>query len=142
MSTTGSLYTFGDNQKGQLGQGRHSKMHQELPTEVLQINDSVRQVSCGFRHTLVLTSNGVYGFGQNSKHELGLGDSHQASQREFTEPLKLDHLDIHRLVRVSAGGFSAALTDQNQIIIWGTGLFGTFRTPQRVCMDEVRFGDI
>ena len=43
---------------------------------------------------------------------------------------------------MAAGGFSLALTDQNQVLVWGTGNFGTFGTPQKVCMDGVRFTDI
>lgn len=35
-------------------------------------------VSCGFRHTLILTDTGkVYGIGTNKRNELGLGNSAQ-----------------------------------------------------------------
>ena len=143
ISTSGSLYTFGDNSKGQLGLGPRAKIHVESPQEVIDVPETVRQVACGFRHTLVLANNGnVYGMGNNRRHELGLGESARSREPEFNTPLKLSHLEIHRITKVAAGGFSAAVTVTNQLIIWGTGQFGAFRTPQKVCMDDVRFCDI
>ena len=73
---------------------------------------------------------------------MGLGDSPQAVENNFYAPLKLDQLDIHNIVHIAAGGFSAAITDQNQLIVWGTGQFGVFSTPQKVCMDGIYFSDI
>lgn len=71
-------------------------------------------MSCGYRHTLVLTIKGsIYGFGSNRRHEMGLGDSPQAVENNFYAPIKLDQLDIHNNVHVAAGGFSASITDQN-----------------------------
>lgn len=73
---------------------------------------------------------------------MGLGDSPQAVENNFYAPLKLDQLDIHNNVHVAAGGFSASITDQNELIVWGTGQFGVFSTPQKVCMDNISFSDI
>jgi len=39
------------------------------------------------------------------------------------------HLQMHEIVNVAAGGFSAALTSNQQIILWGTGEFGRFTNP-------------
>ena len=52
---------------------------------------------------------------------MGLGDTPDAAEQTFFVPLKLKQLDIHRIVKVAAGSFSAALTDQNQLIVWGSG---------------------
>jgi len=51
-------------------------------------------------------------------------------------------LEIHDIKKVCAGSFSAALTSNNQLIIWGQGEFGTFKTPQKVCIDQVNFVDV
>jgi alpha-tubulin suppressor-like RCC1 family protein len=83
------LYTFGDNQFGQLGLGRSRQFLVESPCEVLGISEPVRQVAAGYRHTLVLTYGGVYGFGSNSTHEMGLGDLAIANEPEFSYPQKL-----------------------------------------------------
>jgi len=60
---------------------------------------------------------------------MGLGESSDAVTNNFFTPLKLDQLSIHNLVHCSAGGFSAAITELNQLIVWGTGQFGVFSTP-------------
>ena len=84
----------------------------DRPTRVQDILDEVLQVSCGYRHTLVLTSKGqLFGFGSNRRHEMGLGDSPLAVENNFFAPLKLDALLIHNIVHTVAGGFSAAITD-------------------------------
>ena len=49
------------------------KLHTDRPTLVTGINEEVVSVSCGYRHSLLLTENGtVYGMGSNRKFELGL----------------------------------------------------------------------
>ena len=42
---------------------------------------------------------------------MGLGELPEASQSNFFAPLKLKQLEIHNVVKVAAGFFSAALTD-------------------------------
>lgn len=80
--------------------------------------------------------------GSNLQHEMGLGDSLLAQEPSFFYPLKLVQLEIHKVKKIAAGGFSAAITDQKQLIIWGSGSFGTFSTPQKVCMEGIEFSDI
>jgi alpha-tubulin suppressor-like RCC1 family protein len=49
------------------------KLHNDRPTPVNGIPEEIVSVSCGNRHTLVLTDHGtVYGMGTNKKYELGL----------------------------------------------------------------------
>jgi hypothetical protein len=36
---------------------------------------------------------------------------------------------MHEITQISAGGFSAVLTSTQNIILWGTGEFGCFKTP-------------
>ena len=125
VTQAGQLYTFGDNSQGQLGLGNgvfRTQVFVSKPTRVQDILDEVTRVSCGYRHTLALTVKGhIYGFGSNRRHEMGLGDSTQAVENNFYAPLKLEQLLIHNVVHVAAGGFSAAITDHNELIVWGTG---------------------
>lgn len=45
--------------------------------------------------------------------------------------------------KVSAGAFSAAITSNNELLIWGTGEFGVVAQPQKVYMDgDVKFTDM
>jgi hypothetical protein len=36
------------------------------------------------------------------------------------------------MVRIRAGSFSAALSADQQLFVWGRGIFGEFYTPHRV----------
>ena len=68
-------------------------------------------MSCGYRHTLVLTENGkVYGFGNNRRHELGLGNTTHGSNLKVPLPAKIHSLEMYMITKVVAGAFSAALT--------------------------------
>jgi hypothetical protein len=33
------------------------------------------------------------------------------------------------ITKVVAGNFSVALTNQNEVLVWGSGEFGSFSTP-------------
>ena len=58
LTTSGALYTFGDNSMGQLGLGNgvfKSQTCVEKPTRVQDIFESIKQFSCGHKHTLALT---------------------------------------------------------------------------------------
>lgn len=134
------LMTCGDNSNGQCGQGNDSEIFIPTPKLVLSIQEPIKQVSSGYRHTLCLTKRGiVFGFGSNRTHEMGLGESKFSSQKEFHVPLRMTHLEMHDITQVAAGGFSAALTSSKSIIIWGSGEFGQFVYPQKVCIEGINF---
>ena len=43
--------------------------------------------------------------------------------------MKIESLSGLGIAKVIAGGFSAALSAQNQLLVWGEGDFGVFKTP-------------
>ena len=49
---------------------------------------------------------------------------------------------MYIITKVVAGGFSAALTSQSEILVWGQGEFGSFLSPQKIYMDDIRFVDV
>ena len=65
------VFLWGDNYAGQLGQG--DDIHRDHPTLLKTItSESVKQISLGFQHGLVLTESGtVYGVGKNDRYQLG-----------------------------------------------------------------------
>lgn len=66
------LIGFGDNTWGQLGIGKCSSG--KFPTPVHFFDDKkIEEIRCGEQHTLVKTSNALYGFGGNNEGQLGLG---------------------------------------------------------------------
>ena len=63
IKTDGSLWGFGRNDAGQLGDG--TTTNRNTPTMI--ISSGVAQVACGHKHTLVLKTDGsLWTFGQNS----------------------------------------------------------------------------
>lgn len=65
------------------------KLHSDRPVLVTGISEEVTSVSCGFRHTLVLTDHGiVYGFGSNKRFELGLFNNQPTMSKVIT-PIRI-----------------------------------------------------
>ena len=44
----------------------------------------------------------------------------------------LEELSFAKMVKIRAGSFSAALSTDQQMFVWGRGIFGEFYTPHRV----------
>ncbi|XP_073226432.1 ultraviolet-B receptor UVR8-like isoform X2 [Cicer arietinum] len=75
-SADGDVYAFGGNQFGQLGTGddQAETLPRLLDCPSLE-NINVKTVSCGARHTALVTDNGkVFCWGWNKYGQLGLGD--------------------------------------------------------------------
>jgi alpha-tubulin suppressor-like RCC1 family protein len=67
-----NVWSFGDNQYGQLGLGDNQR--RDIPT--LLENIKARSISCGRWHTMIIDlSNNVLAFGNNDYGQLGLGDN-------------------------------------------------------------------
>jgi alpha-tubulin suppressor-like RCC1 family protein len=139
VTPSGDLYTLGDNSEGQLGLGIDYKTFTDKPTLVTGVLDRIQSVACGYRHTLVLTERGqVYGMGSNRRYELGM----QPQTPKCLAPHRIQALDIYNVTKVKAGSFSAALTSEQEILVWGTGEFGQVQSPIKICTEGVRFKDI
>jgi len=72
LKEDGSLWAFGDNERGQLGDGTF--ISRTMPTMV--IPNGVVSVKAGLWHSLVLKEDGsVWGFGFNEYGQLGIGST-------------------------------------------------------------------
>lgn len=109
----GVLYTWGNNDKGQLGTGDTTS--RKKPTKVKLDTDAVN-VWCGDKVTLVQTSdNNVYGFGDNSGNMLGFKTrSAVLKTPTINEYLSGDTIDKI----VFSDGFALALI---RGAVWGWG---------------------
>ncbi|TVU36538.1 hypothetical protein EJB05_18475, partial [Eragrostis curvula] len=76
-STDGDVYSFGGNQFGQLGTGSdQAETVPKLVDATSLENKNARAVSCGARHSAIITDEGeVFCWGWNKYGQLGLGDS-------------------------------------------------------------------
>ncbi|KAJ6830814.1 ultraviolet-B receptor UVR8-like [Iris pallida] len=89
ISDDGDVYSFGGNQFGQLGTGsdQAETLPKLLEAECLE-NKNAKVVSCGARHSAIITEDGsVFCWGWNKYGQLGLGD---ATDRSIPSPVPID----------------------------------------------------
>ena len=104
ITEDGSLYMWGRNDYGQLGDG--TKGDRSNPVKIM---DHVRSVSLGAEHSGAITEDGsLYMWGSNSYGQLGTNDR--------SKPVKImDHVRS-----VSLGGWhSGAITEDGSLYMWG-----------------------
>jgi E3 ubiquitin-protein ligase HERC4 len=78
LTKGGQLYTWGDNQFGQLGIGPAAvgkKVAVPSPLDCLTPLP-IRSIACGAHHSFIVSHSGaVYAWGKNNMGQLGLGDT-------------------------------------------------------------------
>ncbi|XP_065506291.1 protein RCC2 [Caloenas nicobarica] len=78
ITAEGKLWSWGRNEKGQLGQGDTKRVEAPKLIEVLG-GEAIVLAACGRNHTLALTESGsVFAFGENKMGQLGLGNQTDA----------------------------------------------------------------
>jgi alpha-tubulin suppressor-like RCC1 family protein len=97
----GTVRTFGENTQGQLGV--NDTTSRLTPVQVWGISSSATAVSCGYRHTVVLLTDGtVRTFGWNNTGQLGVGDT---TSRQT--PVQV--LNISTAMAVGGGAYHTAV---------------------------------
>lgn len=132
LTNDGRVWTFGDNQYGQLGvsSGVTSRATPAaLPPFSLA---TITSVSAGYYYTLALANNGtVYGWGHDSKGQLGNGQS--GSGTYLFAPVQV--LSLTNAAAISAGSYSSfAFDTQGRLFAWGwnsSGQLGDGTTTDR-----------
>lgn len=111
---SGSVYTFGQNDVGQLGLS-NDVPEKGRPTKVEELDNCV-QICCGGMHTLSLSNTGsVFSFGCDDEGALGreADDENCFTPTEISLPAKV--------IQVSAGdSHSAALLEDGRLFAWGS----------------------
>lgn len=111
------------------------------PTKV-RVDIPIKQISLGYKHSLFLSvDHQVFGVGLNKNSELGQNFTLFANESTVYDPIIIPALQDQGVKKVVAGHFSAAINMDNQVMIWGTGEFGTIRAPQKLFMDKVEYKD-
>lgn len=127
----GHLWTWGDGEHGQLGQGDVEP--RQAPSRVIVgvgADGSVLgwgrvvMVACGNLHTLVLTADGkVWSCGCGSWGRLGLGDTRDRHTPTLVRPNEL--FGGATIVMVAAGAsHSASVSSEGDVWCWGCGREG------------------
>lgn len=132
ITRDGQLYTFGENERGQLGRGTRTFSEQKRRIRIAIDEDIsievdgeekekkavilVSSVSCGARHTMVLMSDrSLYTCGDNKGYgQLGIGETNE-SQNE------LIRVDIRNVIAVSCGDTHSLILTDNGLFVCGRG---------------------
>ena len=118
VTSTGDVYTWGDNSSGQIGNGtttiQTSAVQIPLPNGGIAVN-----ATAGALHTVAVTDDGsAYAWGYNLYGQLGDGTTTNAHT-----PVQVQTTDI--LVDADAGGnHTLAITDNGGAVAWGLGSNG------------------
>lgn len=126
----GRLFSWGDNSRGQLGDG--TTQTRSKPAPVIGLS-SVRLVSAGYQHVLAIAGEdeALYVWGDQSQGQLGLsslppGDAYQSRPQK----LSLSDQDVHIALICAGYAHSIAVVtieeepDRQQIYVWGNNQSG------------------
>ncbi len=129
LKENGTVWTYGLNDKGQLGIG--SNENKTKPTKIQGIQNA-KAVAAGYSHALVLLDNGdVYSFGAGTLGQLGDGQN-----ADSNVPVKVD--GIGNIKKIDANkNISVALDENGKVYIWGEN-YSTL--PMRVVFSEKVIG--
>ena len=133
VKTDGSLWMWGDNENGQVGNGRGWDARDEqgyiMQTVPVKVMDDVDSVSCGVRHAAALKKDGslwTWGWNDYGKGTLGINRSGNWEDREMgftcqTVPAKI----MDGVTAVSCGGnFTAIVKADGSLWMCGSNFYG------------------
>lgn len=117
VTSDGSVWCWGDNYEGQLGDGTTTP--HPVPGRALGLDGGVAAVSAGLEHTCALMESGsVKCWGQGGNGELGDG----LAERRLHP---VDVVGLHDAVKVVAGfSYSCATTARGGVKCWGSNILG------------------
>ncbi|XP_066430143.1 probable E3 ubiquitin-protein ligase HERC3 isoform X2 [Eleutherodactylus coqui] len=121
LSDDGQLFSWGQNNHGQLGLG-HGFLQQSSPQRVKSLEGiPLAQVTAGGYHSFALSLSGaVFGWGKNSSGQLGLND-----EQVRVSPCHVKPLRSQKVVYISCGEeHTAVLTKTGGLFTFGAGEHG------------------
>ncbi|RBP99879.1 hypothetical protein CRD59_02275, partial [Bifidobacterium xylocopae] len=116
VSTSGDVYTWGDNEQGQLGFGNNA--NKSAPSKVgLPAGTRVQRIATGNGHMLALTDTGkLYAWGSSAKGQLGRGDTTGSNT-----PVEISVPKGKTYGAVGAGyEHSLATSGTGELYVWGS----------------------
>lgn len=117
IKSNGTLWTWGYNDYGQLGNGTWSENH--LPTQV-GVDTDWRDVESKYRTTIAIkTNNTIWGWGKNNLSQLGNGNNVTVNS-----PIQIgNNSSDWKIVRTS-NNHCIALKNDNTLWAWGNNSYG------------------
>lgn len=122
LTERGRVFAAGLNNCGQLGIATEKSYSLE-PVEVVGIPEKVAQISAGYHHSSAITDDRkLFSWGSNSSGQLGLG---KRTASIVSTPTRVDSLlDFNIQVIALGSEHSIAVTDEGNVLSWGSGSSG------------------
>ena len=127
LKNDGSIWTFGNNEHGELGNGTIINSSTPLQANVFSSTNPAIAIAVGDIHVLALKSDGtVWAWGDNSQGEIGSGTF---SRDGVLSPIQItqdsDGNTFNGIISISGGGdFSLALKNDGTVWSWGYNYYG------------------
>lgn len=136
VKADGTVWTWGDNLAGQLGDG--SITAKSTPTAVQGLKQATA-VSAGFAFTMALKSDGsVWTWGSNDSGQLGTGYDASVQDSEYS-PVKVAGLEGLQVQSVAAGFAFALAVINGYVIAWGDNVGGQLGDGTDVATPSAQF---
>lgn len=121
LKTDGTMWAWGANASGQLGQGGATTTHINTPTQIGTDTDWV-EAAVGSTFGIARKSNGtLWAWGDNTSGQMGNGVA--SSTNPQTSPVQIGSATDWIAVRPN-GGFVMALKSDNTLWAWGSNVYG------------------
>ena len=146
LASDGTVYTWGSNDKGQLGNGTiDDKNSNPSPTKITTLS-GITAISAGFTTGTALDSQGhAWAWGQNDKAQLGNGTLNDNPTPARVQDLGTGQPDTRSYIAISAGyQHVLAIDTDHDVYGWGSGTAIGSSTDSNVSTKgstKISFGD-
>ncbi|CAM4448844.1 MAG: hypothetical protein LEGION0398_MBIBDBAK_01452 [Legionellaceae bacterium] len=122
LRTTKGIYACGSNHLFQLGLGKKEAVYTFKKISFPKDSGTVTTVVAGEAHTLFLTENGLFGCGDNSYGQLGLGREIKSA----LTPMKINFPaeDIPKITHISTGAAHSLIATSDKLFVCGYNEYG------------------
>ena len=117
LTLKGNIYSFGNNEYGQLGLNDYNIKKTSTPTLIRNIPE-IRRIECGYNHSMCIDVNDdLWIFGENNYGQLGLGDN-----KPIYKPIS--HPTLSNIMDISSRGYSTFVkTVNHKIYAFGSNAY-------------------
>jgi len=114
------VFSWGDNSNGELGIENYINQSSPQQISFFKNPEEIISMCCGKSHSVCVSKNGVFSWGDNNYGELGIGNnSHQSSPQQisfFKNP--------EEIISLSCGYSFCVCLCKNGVYSWGCNIYG------------------